>query len=281
MSTWLITGASRGFGMEITRAVLESGHSVVATARDPSRVTDQFPDAGEKLLAVPLDVTDEAQARAAVTAATERFGGIDVLVNNAGRGVLGALEEVSDAEIRATFETNVFGAFTMLRAVLPVMRAQRSGHILNMSSVGGIAGAMGWSVYQSSKFALEGMSEAMAAEVGPLGIQVTILEPGYFRTDFLDDSSLAVESKTIDDYADTVGKVRARRADLNHAQPGDPAKGARVIADIAGDRRAPLRLQLGSDCVSRIEAKVRQLTDDLEKWRDVAVSTDHDDVRGG
>lgn len=278
MSSWFITGASRGLGAEIARAALEAGHVVAATARDPQAVRRFFPDAGDALLALPLDVTDEGQARAAVEAAATRFGGIDVLVNNAGRGVLGAVEEISDAAAKAVYETNVFGTLNVLRAALPGMRARRSGHILNISSVGGFTATPGWGVYASTKFAVEGLSEALAGEVGPLGIRVTIVEPGRFRTDFLDSSSLHTESHLIEDYASTAGGTRDTAPEHNHTQPGDPVKAARIIVGLGGSDKAPLRLQLGPDSVERIEAKLHSMADELERWRPVATSTDHDDV---
>jgi NAD(P)-dependent dehydrogenase (short-subunit alcohol dehydrogenase family) len=278
MSTWLITGASRGLGAEIARAALAAGHNVAATARNPGAVKDAFPDAGGALLALGLDVTDEEQARAAVAATLGRFGSIDVLVNNAGSGVVGAVEEVSDAAARRVYETNVFGVLNVLRAVLPVLRDQQSGHVINISSVGGFVGAPGWGIYQSSKFAVEGMSEALAAEVEPLGIKVTIVEPGYFRTDFLDSSSLRTEAQVIDDYAPTSGNTRTAAVQRNHAQPGDPVKAGHVIARLGGSADAPLRLQLGADCVERVEAKLQLVHDELETWRSVSLSTDHDDV---
>ncbi|MFE7568524.1 oxidoreductase [Streptomyces sp. NPDC057539] len=281
MSVWMITGASRGFGAEIARTALASGHDVVATARDPRAVRSLFPDAGDALLALPLDVTDEDAAHAAVAAATERFGRIDVLVNNAGRGLLGAVEEVSDAAAKAVYETNVFGTLNVLRAVLPGMRERRSGHIVNISSVGGFTAAPGWGVYASTKFAVEGLSEALAAEVAPLGITVTVVEPGRFRTDFLDGSSLHTEENVIHDYAATSGGTRTGAVDQNHAQPGDPVKAARVIVDLGGSERAPLRIQLGADSVARVEDKLRFVHDELETWRKVATSTDHDDVTTG
>jgi NAD(P)-dependent dehydrogenase (short-subunit alcohol dehydrogenase family) len=278
MSTWLITGASRGLGAEITHAALAGGHRVAATARDPRAVTDRFPHAGDALLALPLDVTDEEQAQTAVHAVMQRFGTLDVLVNNAGGGLLGAVEEVSDVAVRQLYKTNVFGVLNVLRSALPIMRAQRSGHIINISSVGGFAGAAGWGIYQSSKFAVEGMSEALAAEVGPLGIKVTIVEPGYFRTDFLDGSSLRTEARQIDDYAETSGRTRAAAVRGNHAQPGDPVKAGRVIAVLGGSENPPLRLQLGTDSVERVEAKLQSVHEELQTWRSVSLSTDHDDV---
>ncbi|WP_446038905.1 oxidoreductase [Streptomyces sp. SID1121] len=281
MSIWLITGASRGFGLEITRAALAEGHQVAATARDTTALSSAFPDAGDALFALPLDVTDEARAKAAVAEAVERFGGIDVLVNNAGHGMLGAVEEVGDAAARAVFDTNVFGTLNVLRAVLPVMRARRSGHIITITSVGGFDGVAGWGLYAATKFAMEGFSESLRRETEPLGVQVTIVEPGYFRTDFLDASSLRREETVIADYAATVGVSRERALRSNHAQPGDPVKAACVIVGLGQHPDAPHRLQLGADAVVRVEAKLDQMRDELATWREVSLSTDHDDVVPG
>ncbi|MFI5613729.1 oxidoreductase [Amycolatopsis sp. NPDC051903] len=274
MSVWFVTGSSRGFGAEIVRAALAAGHRVVATARDPEAVRARFLDAGEALLALPLDVTDPASAQAAADAAVARFGRLDVVVNNAGRGLLGAVEEGTDEEIRALYETNVFGVLAVLRAVLPVLRRQRSGHVLNISSVGGFASAPGWGLYASTKFAVEGYSEALAGELAPLGVDVTIVEPGYFRTDFLDPASLATGASVIDDYAATAGSMRSAVPGLNHAQPGDPVKAAAQIVRFGGSTNPPLRLPLGSDCVAEIERKLEHVTAELKQLRDVSLSTD-------
>ncbi|MCV7030168.1 oxidoreductase [Mycobacterium sherrisii] len=271
---WFLTGASRGFGLEIARKILAQGDRVVATARRAAQILDHLPDAGDALLAIDLDVTDAEQAARAVQSAVDTFGRIDVLVNNAGRGLLGAVEEASDAAVRAVYEVNVFGTLNVQRAVLPVMRAQRDGHIINLSSVGGLIGSPGWGIYCSTKFALEGFSEALAKEVRPLGIRVTIVEPGYFRTDFLDGSSLETEANVIADYDATAGAVRARAADVNHAQPGDPIKAAAAIVDIASAAEPPVHLLLGADCVAAAEAKIADLQADIEAWRTLSTSTD-------
>jgi NAD(P)-dependent dehydrogenase (short-subunit alcohol dehydrogenase family) len=271
MRTWLITGASRGFGYEIARQALELGDNVVATARRPAEITAVL--SSDRLLALPLDVTDEAAARRAVDAAVERFGGIDVLVNNAGRGLLGAVEEASDAEVRAVYDTNVFGLLAVTRAVLPVLRRQRSGRVLNISSVGGFTTGAGWGIYGSTKFAVEGLSEALRIELAPLGIDVTIVEPGVFRTDFLDDSSLHSTAAIVDDYHGTAGNTRGWAVDNNHAQAGDPVKGAAAIITVATAEKPPLRVQLGADCVTRVEAKLAYVADELAQWRDLALST--------
>jgi NAD(P)-dependent dehydrogenase (short-subunit alcohol dehydrogenase family) len=281
MSVWFVTGASRGFGAEIAEKALAAGHSVVATARDPHAVAAQFPDAGDRLLPVALDVLDEAQAAAAVESAVQRFGRVDVVVNNAGRGLLSAVEEASDAAARAVFDTNVFGILNVLRAALPTLRAQRSGRIVNLSSVGGFIGSAGWGIYCATKFAVEGFSEALAREVGPLGIDVIIVEPGYFRTDFLDASSLSTEGTVIDDYAETAGTTRRHAADVNHAQPGDPVKAAAAIVEIASVERPPLRIQLGRDSFAAVADKLSFAAEEQHAWRDLSVSTDHDDVAVG
>lgn len=273
MKTWFITGASRGFGLRIAKLALEQGDNVVATARRAEAVIEALGER-ERLLALPLDVTDEAQARAAAAAAVEAFGGIDVLLNNAGFGLLGAVEEASAEDVEAVYRTNVFGLLNVTRAVLPAMRAQRSGRILNISSIGGYRGAAGFGVYSSTKFAVEGLSEALHAELAPLGVHVTVVEPGYFRTDFLDATSLTVSGGEIADYAETAGRVRRVAADLNHGQPGDPDKLAQVLVDFADAASPPVRLPLGSDTVAAIEAKHVADAEIVAKWRAVSVSTD-------
>ncbi|CDR13181.1 oxidoreductase [Streptomyces iranensis] len=275
MKAWFITGASRGFGLEIARQALERGDSVVATARDPRTVEKALAEGGDRLLALPLDVTDEQQVRQAADAAVDRFGRIDVLVNNAGRGLLGAVEEASDDEAQAVFGTNVFGLLSVTRAVLPVMRHQRSGRVLNISSVGGFTVGAGWGVYGATKFAVEGLSEAMRAELAPLGIAVTVVEPGVFRTDFLDSSSLHRTHRRIDDYTATAGGTRVWAEQNNHAQPGDPVKAATAMITVADSPEPPTRIQLGADCVARVEAKLEHVASELAQWRDLALSTVH------
>ncbi|KQV53857.1 oxidoreductase [Duganella sp. Root336D2] len=270
---WFITGASRGFGLLIARDALERGDSVVAAARNPQAIVDAL-GVHPKLLPVQLDVTKEAAAVVATQAAIERFGRIDVLVNNAGYGILGAVEETSAEEVRRNYETNVFGLLNVSRAVLPVMRQQRSGRVLNISSLGGYQAYYGWGVYGSTKFAVEGLSEAMAQELAPLGVHVTVVEPGFFRTDFLDATSLVETAVRIEEYQDTVGAMRTFAAGANHAQPGDPARLSQALLKLADAGQPPLRLQLGSDAVARAYAKHRQVEQELAQWKELALSTD-------
>ena len=273
MKTWFITGASRGFGARIADLALNRGDNVIATARNPADIVAALGQR-DKLLALALDVTKEAQAVAAAEAGVARFGRIDVLLNNAGFGLVGAVEEATAAEVEAVYRTNVFGLLAVTRAVLPHMRARRAGRILNISSIGGYRAGPGFGVYSSTKFAVEGLSEALHHELAPLGIHVTVVEPGYFRTDFLNSNSLSTSAPRIEDYAETAGATRARAASLNHRQPGDPERLAQVLVDFADETDPPVRLPLGSDTVAAIEAKHQSDAAILAAWRGVALSTD-------
>ncbi|WP_047497609.1 oxidoreductase [Terriglobus sp. TAA 43] len=269
---WLVTGASRGLGAEIAKAILAAGDTLVATARKTEAL--DYLGAPENLLKVALDVTNEEQVKAAVSKALAKFGRIDVLVNNAGYGLLGAVEESSAEEVEGVYRTNVFGLLNVVRAVLPGMRARHAGHIMNISSIGGYAGFQGWGIYGSTKFALEGISEAMHAELKPLGIHVTVVEPGFFRTNFLDASSL-IETKTrISDYAETVGQMRDFAGGHNGQQPGDPAKLAQALLTLANMNEPPVRMPLGSDTLARIEKKNAFVTEQTALYKDLSLSTD-------
>jgi NAD(P)-dependent dehydrogenase (short-subunit alcohol dehydrogenase family) len=272
MRTWLITGASRGFGALIAERALAAGDSVVATARDPQSVPATVRD-HPRALAVALDVTNEAQAHEAVAAALRRFGRIDVLVNNAGFGLIGAIEESSSAEVQRLFATNVFGLLHVTRAVLPAMRRQRSGRVLNFSSIGGYAAAAGFGIYCATKFAVEGISEAMSAELAPLGIRTTVVEPGYFRTGFLSEKSIVSTAARIEDYAHHVGAVRDFARGADGQQPGDPARLAQAILALVDAEEPPQRLPLGADTVDRIALKHREVDAEVDRWRDLAMST--------
>ncbi|MEU4235314.1 oxidoreductase [Nonomuraea sp. NPDC026600] len=273
MGVWFVTGASRGLGAEIVREALSRGHSVIATARDAEAVLKAYPEKPAGLLAVTADVTSPEQLRAAVDAGLAEFGRIDVVVNNAGYGLVGAVEEVSDKAARDLFDVNVFGVLNTLRATLPTLRAQRSGCVLNIGSVGGFATASGAGLYGATKFALEGISEALYGELAPLGVRVIIVEPGGFRTDFLNSASLQVQPASISDYDAGAGPTRAALAANDGHQPGDPVKAATAIVDVAESGEPPLRLQLGADAVERVEAKLDLVRRELDQWRLVALST--------
>jgi NAD(P)-dependent dehydrogenase (short-subunit alcohol dehydrogenase family) len=274
VSVWLVTGASRGFGRELTAAALAAGEHVIATARDPEAVREAFPEAGDALLAVPLDVTDEGQAVEAVRIGVERFGRLDVVVNNAGYGLFGGVEEAADEEVRALFDTNVFGLLNVTRAALPVLRRQRAGRIINIGSSAGFSAGAGGGLYSATKFAIEAVSEALREEVGPLGIHVTIVEPGSFRTEFLGGGSLHRPALEIADYADTVGGLHRAAAEYDGRQPGDPARAAEVIRALAEAEAPPFRVPLGSDAVALLEQKLEAVRVELEAARSTALSTD-------
>jgi short-subunit dehydrogenase len=281
MATWFITGAARGLGYEIARHALTAGENVVAAGRSAAQIEAAYssvPAFGQRGLAVTLDVTDEGQAAAAVEAAIARFGRIDVLVNNAGRGLLGAVEETSAAEAEAVFATNVFGLLAVTRAVLPGMRAARSGHLVNIGSMGGFAQVPGWGVYGATKFAVEGLSEAMRAELAPVGIEVMVVEPGSFRTDFLDASSLHTTARQIPDYAPTVGRVRQAAGANNHGQLNDPVKGAAAIYAAVTAANPPGRFPVGPDAIAMVEGKLAQVRAELDTWRSLGASTRFTDV---
>ncbi len=278
MATWFVTGASRGIGAKIARAALAGGNNVVVAVRNPERVPEDLKKS-DKVFSVALDVTDNDSIPQAVDAAVERFSGIDVLVNNAGRGLLGALEEITDEEARSLFDLNVFGLINVTRAVLPVMREQGSGKLVHIGSRSGFEGEPGVSLYSASKFAVAGVSEALSAEMAPFGIQSMVVEPGVFRTDFLDSSSLSVAANRIDDYDDTPAHVTLDWIDrANHAQLGDPVLGAALIVEVTGTEKLPTHLYLGRDTLERLEVKYQQVQDDLAPWREKSAATGHDDA---
>jgi NAD(P)-dependent dehydrogenase (short-subunit alcohol dehydrogenase family) len=271
---WLITGCSTGFGRVLAEAVLQKGDYLLATARQPEQLRallDRYPETAK---AVRLDVTSSQDIQAAVDTAIATFDRIDVLVNNAGHGLIAALEEVSDVEIHQFFETNFFGALRLMRTVLPVMRQQGSGHIVNMSSTAGLVGFGGSSIYCGAKFALEGTSEALAKEVKPFGIKVTLIEPGAFRTDF-NGRSLAAAEQSIDAYAPAIGASLQWFKEMDGKQPGNPAKAAQAIIQALESPHPPMRLALGTDAMSLIQEKLEWVKTDLDAWQQVSVSTDY------
>ena len=269
---WLITGSSRGLGRALAGAALAAGHRVVATARNPERLHDLVERYGERIRAVALDVTDEQAAAHAIQTTVNAFGRLDVLVNNAGYADIGSIEDTSLAEFRAQIETNLFGVIIVTKAALPWLREQRSGHIIQISSIGGRRGTPGLAPYQTAKWGVEGFSEVLAKEVNPLGIKVTIVEPGGFRTDW-SGASMAIHSSRTE-YDATVGEVARFQRDYDGTQPGDPAKAAAAMLYIAGLEEPPLRLLLGSDAVHLAEQNDLARIEADRQWRDISLSTD-------
>lgn len=272
--TWLITGANRGFGLEIAKAALADGDRVVATAREPEPIVDMLADGGDRLLTAKLDVTDKRDIDAAVAAAIDRFGQIDVLVNNAGYGQLGLFEELTAEQIRRQFDTNVFGVFDVTRAVLPHMRARRSGHVITISSISGIVGGAGSTIYGATKFAVTGWSEGLVGEVEPFGIKVTVVHPGMFRTDFLDPSSVRHGENPIADYQNVSGERRRWLDSMNHAQLGDPARFGPAIVELADMADPPARWGAGSDAIDAFRTRAEQLTSNSDQFERLTRSTD-------
>lgn len=268
----MITGSSRGLGRALAEGVLAAGHKLVATARNPSQLEDLKQRFGDNVLTATLDVADERSAASAVKSAVDRFGRLDVLVNNAGYGDVGSIEDTSLADFRAQIETNLFGTIIVTKAALPVMREQGFGHIIQFSSVGGRIGPAGRAPYAAAKWGVEGFSEVLAKEVGPLGIKVTIIEPGGFRTDFAGSSTTLREGRP--EYEDTVGKMARYQRDYNGRQPGDPAKAAAAVVHVASLAEPPLRLLLGSDALRGVEQNDAARAKEHAAWRELSVSTD-------
>jgi NAD(P)-dependent dehydrogenase (short-subunit alcohol dehydrogenase family) len=271
--TWFITGASTGFGRILAEEVLKAGGKVVATARKHEQIADleqQYPATAK---ALALDVTSDSQVNSAVSQAFAQFGQIDVLVNNAGYGIAGAIEETTEAEFRPVFETNVFGLIRVTRAFLPYLRKQRSGHSLNLSSIGGVTASPGWGYYQSTKFAVEGLSEALAAELAPLGIHVTIIEPGPFRTDFLGRSGVAAAQR-IPDYDATAGNARQYLDTQSGKQKGDPLRAVHAMMQVVESPNPPLRLLLGVMALQRLRAKLDNWQQEIAAWEPTTVGAD-------
>ncbi len=269
---WFITGCSTGFGRSLAEAVLARGERVVATARDVARVAD-LEGASDRLLPLALDVTDDAQIAAAVDAARERFGRVDVLVNNAGYGYQASIEEGEDAEIRAQFDANVFGLFALTRAVLPLMRAQGGGHVINITSVAGLVGFPGSGYYAASKHAVEGWSDALAAEVAPLGLHVTCVEPGPFRTDWA-GRSLRQTPVRIDAYQATVGQRMESTRSVSGRQAGDPERAAAAIITLAEEAEPPRHMVLGAWGIDQVTERLRRRLKEIEARREAAIATD-------
>ena len=273
LPVWFITGCSTGFGKELAKLVLARGWCAVVTARDKARVADLVTGAEDRALALELDVTDASQVAAAVKAAHERFGRIDVLVNNAGYGYQASVEEGEEAEIRAQFDANVFGLFSITRAVLPLMRAQRKGHVINITSVAGLAGFPGSGYYAASKHAIEGWSDALAIEGKPLGIKVSCIEPGPFRTDWA-GRSLKQTANRIEDYADTVGARLKTTAQNSGKQAGDPVRAAQAMIGIYEEENPPRHLVLGAWGVDAVKTTLKRRLAEIEARSEAGIATD-------
>ncbi|MEV6846709.1 oxidoreductase [Actinoplanes sp. NPDC051411] len=277
--TWLITGSSRGLGRDLASAALEAGDNVVATARRPSQLADLASRYGDRVLPLALDVTDPGAAMDAVSRAVERFGSLDVVANNAGYGNAGSIEDTPIDDFRAQVETNFFGVVNVTRAALPVFRRQKAGHFLQFSSVGGrVGGSPGMAAYQSAKFAVEGFSEVLNAEVKPLGIKVTIVEPGPFRTDW-GGSSMSFHPVT-PDYEPTVGQMNDFRRQTDGTWPGDPVRAARILVDVVGHPNPPLRLLLGAAAVDLARKSSDERAAEAAEWADVSRSADFPPATG-
>lgn len=273
-SVWLVTGASKGLGLSLVKRLLAEGHSVVATSRRLDALTRAVGPQSASFLPVEVDLSDEASVRRGVERAIATFGRVDVLVNNAGYGQFGVVEEVTDQEARLNFEVNVFGLLNITRAVLPFMREAKSGHVFNISSIGGYTGAFaGVGIYCATKFAVAGLSEGLKADVEPFGIHVTVVYPGYFRTDFLSGDSMGLPSRPMAEYVAARALVDQHASVINQNQPGDPDKAAAALISAAASEKPPLHLFLGPDAYTRAVDKIASVEADLAAWKTVSVST--------
>lgn len=270
--TWLVTGASQGLGRALAAHLLRLGHRVAATSRRPEALADAFGPASPTFLPLALELADDAAVQAAVDQAVAYFGGLDVVVNNAGYGIGGSVEELSDAETRAAFDVNVFGTLNVIRHALPHLRAAGAGHIINISSIAARAGATGWAIYGAAKAAVSALTEVLAQDVAAFGIRATVVEPGGFRTNFLSPDSLVLAARPIEAYAD-VRASHARYLELNGRQGGDPAKAAAAIVQLTQAPNPPVHLLLGQDALNRAQTKLDALQTELTTWRGLSAST--------
>src|SRR6476620_6596865 len=274
--TWFVTGASKGFGYEITKAALDAGDKVVATVRNNSSALYASLGNHPNLFVVEMDVTREPDVKDAVEKSIDHFGKLDIVVNNAGYGIVGAIEEVSDAEARKQYDTNVFGVLNVLRATLPLLRKQRSGHIINVSSLFAFDPLIGWALYGSTKNAVEGISQGLAKELQPFGIGVTVIEPGLFRTGFTAKESFVVAQNAISDYENTrAGQMRKSTSTFHGTQPGDPLKLAAVVVKLGHTENPPLHLPIGTDSIKNYNVFTEKLANDVSTWMKDSVSTDY------
>lgn len=272
---WFVTGASKGLGLTLVQKLLANGYKVAATSRSREDLQKAVGDDSPQFLALATDLKSEASVQESIEKTVAHFGRIDVVVNNAGYGLVGSVEELTDSEVRDNFEINVFGVFTVIRKAMPYLRAQRSGHILNISSIGGFMGGFpGFGAYCATKFAVNGMSESLAEEVRSFGVHVTVVEPGYFRTNFLTDSSIGVPKIQIEDYKEVRDSQNAHQNEINGKQPGDPEKAADAMIRIVAEANPPMNLFLGSDAFAIANGKIAAVQKELSDWKDLTVSTD-------
>lgn len=275
---WYITGASKGLGLNLVKQLLAAGIKVAATSRNLAELETAVSTANENFLPLSVDLTNELSVQESINKTMAVFGQIDVVVNNAGYGLIGSLEELSDKESRANFEVNVFGTLNVIRKVMPQLRKQQSGHIFNISSIGGFAGNFpGFGIYCATKFAVAGLSESLAAEVEPFGINVTVVMPGYFRTNFLSSDSLNVAENEIDAYSAVRGLQKEHEHNINGNQNGDPEKAAAAIISIAEVEKPPLHLYLGKDAYDMADHKILTVQNDMDLWEEIATATAFDE----
>ncbi|SHF76431.1 oxidoreductase [Flavobacterium defluvii] len=271
---WFITGASKGIGLELAKKLLAEGYKVAATSRSEASLIKELGTTSDNFIPLEMDLVDEKSVKNAIDKTINHFKTIDVLVNNAGYGLLGTLEELTDAEARKNYEVNVFGLLNVIRNTMPILRANKTGHIFNISSVGGYYGEFpGWGIYCSTKFAVAGLTESLAAEIKPFGLHATIVYPGYFRTDFLKDSSLLLPENPIAEYKNVRESESAHKEDINGNQPGDPVKLAEALIKAAEDQNPPLHLFLGEDAFNMANQKIASVQSELGQWKEVSVST--------
>ncbi|KAA9354710.1 oxidoreductase [Larkinella humicola] len=271
---WFVTGASKGLGLSLVKQLINTGYRVAATSRNLEDLRRAVGATDDRFLPLAVDLKTESSVAEAIQKTVDQFGQIDVVVNNAGYGLLGSIEELTDEESRENFDVNVFGSLNVIRKALPYLREQKSGHIINISSIGGFTGAFpGFGIYCATKFAVEGFSESLAAEAKPLGINVTVVEPGYFRTDFLTSDSLGVPKNQIDAYQEVRNSQQAHQSQINGNQPGDSEKAVAALIRIASEANPPLHLFLGQDAYDLAYQKINAVQSDLETWKDVTVST--------
>ncbi len=271
---WFVTGASKGLGLVLVKQLLEQGHAVAATSRNQQELLDAVGTTTSSFLPLQVNLTDESSVQRAIEATIQTLGGLDVVVNNAGYGLSGSLEELTDEESRNNFDINVFGSLNVIRQAMPQLRKQGAGHILNISSVGGFFGSFpGWGIYCATKFAVEGFSESLAAEVKAFGVHVTIVEPGYFRTNFLTSDSMGLPKNQIDAYKEVRESQQFHQQEMNGNQPGDPEKAAAAMIRITTEPNPPLHLFLGQDAYDLARTKLNAVQQELEQWKELTVST--------